>query len=150
MWLRDFLSKDLPKCRVCVCNQLFINCYMWPEGPWQRLAAALAGSSGVLPAHILSQIEMIDPSRVPLSPSPQKIPPDIEIWRQISVKTPRTTRSYLVVVHLVWFPNTMRITVGFPNLMHDDEVRSRLSANFRQNTLYHEVALRGRPSGLVS
>ena len=63
---------------VCVCNQLFIDRYMWPEGPWQRLAAALAGSSGVLPAHILSQIEMIDPSRAPLSPAPKKRPPDIE------------------------------------------------------------------------
>ena len=29
----------------CVCNQLFIDPYMWPEGPWQRLAAALADSS---------------------------------------------------------------------------------------------------------
>ena len=44
------------------------------------------------------------------------------LWRQISVKTPCTTRSHFVVVHLVWFPNTMRITVGFPNLMHDHEV----------------------------
>ena len=49
------------------------------------------------------------------------------IWRQISVKTPRTTRSHLVVVHLVWFPNTIRIAVGFPNLMHDHEVRPRLT-----------------------
>ena len=49
-----------------MCNQLFIDRYMWPEGPWQRLAAALADSSGVLPDHILSQIEMIDPSRAPL------------------------------------------------------------------------------------
>ena len=73
-----------------------------------------------------------------------------QVWRQISVKTPRTTRSHLVVVHLVWFPNTMCIAVGFPNLMHDHEVRPRLRANFRQNTPYHEVALRGRPSGLVS
>ena len=40
----------------CVCNQLFIDRYMWPEGPWQRLAAALADSSGVLLDHILSQI----------------------------------------------------------------------------------------------
>ena len=39
-----------------VCNQLFIDRYMWPEGPWQRLAAALADSSGVLLDHILSQI----------------------------------------------------------------------------------------------
>ena len=31
----------------CVCNLLFINRYMRPEGPWQRLAAALAGSSGI-------------------------------------------------------------------------------------------------------
>ena len=30
-----------------VCNLLFIYRYVWPEGPWQRLAAALAGSSGV-------------------------------------------------------------------------------------------------------
>ena len=51
----------------------------------------------------------------------------IYIWRQISVKTPRTTRSHLVVVHLVWFPNTMRIAVRFPNLMHDHEVRPRLT-----------------------
>ena len=36
-----------------VCNQLFINRYMWPEGPWQRLAAALAGSRWALPAQIL-------------------------------------------------------------------------------------------------
>ena len=56
---------------VCVRNQLFIDRYMWPEGPWQRLAAALAGSSGVLPDHILSQIEMINPSRAPLSPAPK-------------------------------------------------------------------------------
>ena len=32
-----------------------------------------------------------------------------------------------MVVHLVWFPNTMRIAVGFPNLMHDHEVRPRLT-----------------------
>ena len=32
---------------VCVCNLLFINRYMRPEGPWQRLVAALADSSGV-------------------------------------------------------------------------------------------------------
>ena len=32
------------------------------------LTAALADSSGVLLDHILSQIEMIDPSRAPLSP----------------------------------------------------------------------------------
>ena len=31
-------------------------------------------SSGVLPDHILSQIEMIDPSRAPLSPAPKKLP----------------------------------------------------------------------------
>ena len=55
----------------CVCNQLFINRYMWPEGPWQRLAAALADSSRVLPDHVLSQIEMIDPSRAPLSTAPK-------------------------------------------------------------------------------
>ena len=54
-----------------VCNQLLINRYMWPEGPWQRQAAALVDSSGVLPDHILSQIEMIDPSRAPLSPAPK-------------------------------------------------------------------------------
>ena len=30
-----------------VCNLLFISRYMRPEGPWQRLAAALADSSGV-------------------------------------------------------------------------------------------------------
>ena len=30
-----------------VCNLLFINRYMRPEGPWQRLAAALADSSGI-------------------------------------------------------------------------------------------------------
>ena len=62
---------------VCVCNQLFIDRYMWPEGLWQRLAAALADNGGVLPDHILSQIEMIDPSRAPLSPAPKK-PPDKE------------------------------------------------------------------------
>ena len=56
---------------VCVCNQLFIDRYMWPEGPWQRLTAALADSSGVLLDHILSQIEMIDPSRAPLFPVPK-------------------------------------------------------------------------------
>ena len=33
--------------RPGVCNLLFINRYMRPEGPWQRLAAALADSSGV-------------------------------------------------------------------------------------------------------
>ena len=49
------------------------------------------------------------------------------LWRQISVKTPRTTRSHLVVVHLVWFPNTMPIAVGFPNLRHDHEARPRLT-----------------------
>ena len=32
---------------VCVCNLLFINRYMRPGGPWQRLAAAHAGSSGI-------------------------------------------------------------------------------------------------------
>ena len=50
--------------RMCilVCNQLF-NRYMRPNGPWQRLVAALADSSGTLHGHILSQIEMIDPSR---------------------------------------------------------------------------------------
>ena len=32
-----------------------------------------------------------------------------------------------MVVHLVWFPNAMRIAVGFPNLMHDHEVRPRLT-----------------------
>ena len=31
----------------CVCNLLFINRYMRPGGPWQRLAAALADSSGI-------------------------------------------------------------------------------------------------------
>ena len=30
-----------------VCNLLFINRYVRPEGPWQRLAAALSGSSGI-------------------------------------------------------------------------------------------------------
>ena len=30
-----------------VCNLLFINRYMRPEGPWQRLAAALTDSSGI-------------------------------------------------------------------------------------------------------
>ena len=55
-----------------VCNQLFIYRYMRPEGPWQRLAAALAESSRVLLDHILSQIEMIDPSRAPLSPAPKE------------------------------------------------------------------------------
>ena len=68
-YIRIFILSDLIK--PCVCNQLLINCYMWPEGPWQRLAAALADSSGVLPDHILSQIEMIDPSRAPLSPAPK-------------------------------------------------------------------------------
>ena len=35
-------------CRAyCVCSLLFINRYMRPEGPWQRLAAVLAGSSGI-------------------------------------------------------------------------------------------------------
>ena len=56
---------------VCVCSQLFINRYMWPEGLWQRLAAALADNGGVLSDHVLSQIEMIDPSRAPLSPAPK-------------------------------------------------------------------------------
>ena len=32
---------------VCVCYLLFLYRYMWPEGPWQRLAAALSGSSGL-------------------------------------------------------------------------------------------------------
>ena len=70
-----------------VCNQLFIDRYMWPEGQWQRQAAALAGSSGVLPDHILSQIKMIDPSRAPLSPAPQKRPPDIEKGKNRQRKT---------------------------------------------------------------
>ena len=30
-----------------MCNLLFMNRYMRPEGPWQRLAAALADSSGI-------------------------------------------------------------------------------------------------------
>ena len=34
-------------CGQCVCDLLFINRCMRPEGPWQRLAAAFAGSSGV-------------------------------------------------------------------------------------------------------
>ena len=46
-----------------MCNPLFINRYMRPEGPWQLLHNLS-----------LSQIEMIDPSRAPLSP-PHK-PPD--------------------------------------------------------------------------
>ena len=31
----------------CVCYLLFLYRYMWPEGPWQRLAAAFSGSSGL-------------------------------------------------------------------------------------------------------
>ena len=27
--------------RLCVCNQLFIDRYMWPEGPWQRSEATV-------------------------------------------------------------------------------------------------------------
>ena len=54
----------------CVCNQVFIHRYMRPEGPWQRLAAALADSSGILRDHILSPTEMIGPSGAPLSPAP--------------------------------------------------------------------------------
>ena len=46
--------------------------------------------------------------------------------------------SHLVVVHLVWFPNTMRIAVGFPNLMHDHEVRPRLTR--------YDLVLRGATS----
>ena len=30
-----------------VCSLLFIDRYMWPEGPWQRLAAVLAGNGGL-------------------------------------------------------------------------------------------------------
>ena len=48
-------------------NLLFIYRYMRP-------AAALTDSSGILHDHILSQIEIIDPGRATLSPSPPKPP----------------------------------------------------------------------------
>ena len=54
---------------VGVCDLLFIHCYMRPEGPWQR-PAAVWRQRRLLNARFLSQIEMIDPTRAPLSPSP--------------------------------------------------------------------------------
>ena len=52
---------------VCVLSVILLSRYMRPEGPWQRLAAALADSSDHFSAfnYIPSQIEMIDPSRAP-------------------------------------------------------------------------------------
>ena len=47
---------------VCVISYLLSRC-MRPEGPWQRRAFFLHD-------HILSQTEMIGPSRVPLYPNP--------------------------------------------------------------------------------
>ena len=70
-------SRLVPMCQSpflfpsSVCNQLFINRYIWPEGLWQRLAAALADNGGVLSDYVLFQIEMIDPSRAPLCCSPR-------------------------------------------------------------------------------
>ena len=42
---RHLFIRGIPVARVC--DLLFINRCMRPEGPWQRLAAAFAGSSGV-------------------------------------------------------------------------------------------------------
>ena len=39
------LNKELCRPVVRVCYQLFLTRYMRPEGPWQRLAAALVASS---------------------------------------------------------------------------------------------------------
>ena len=43
---------------------------MWPEGPWQRLAADLSSSSIIIHIHFLSLIESLNPSRAPQSPAP--------------------------------------------------------------------------------
>ena len=51
----------------CVSSVILLSRYMRPEGPWQRLAAALADSSDHFSAfnHTPSQIEMIGHSRAP-------------------------------------------------------------------------------------
>ena len=50
-----------------VSSVILLSRYMRPEGPWQRIAAALVDSSDHFSAfsHTLSQIEMIDHSRAP-------------------------------------------------------------------------------------
>ena len=48
-----------------LCNQVFIYRYMRPEGPWERLAAALADSSRILHDRVLSSTGMIGPSEAP-------------------------------------------------------------------------------------
>ena len=64
-WWRALLILDMMfrMFGVCVYYLLFINRYMWPAAAWRQ--RRLFQSS-----RILSQIEMIDPSRAPLSPSP--------------------------------------------------------------------------------
>ena len=66
-----YLAYTAWRAGVCVISYLF-TATCGPKGPWQRLAAALADSSRVLSDRILSQIEMIDPSRAPLSPAPKR------------------------------------------------------------------------------
>ena len=59
---------------VCVCiTHLFLTRYMQPEGPWQRPAAALAGSSVFLapPLHELNLSPTTQSyTRETLSPKP--------------------------------------------------------------------------------
>ena len=55
-WRNERLSKAAQPIAVCV-QSVIIYRYMRPEGPWQRLAAALADSSRIFHNLILSQIE---------------------------------------------------------------------------------------------
>ena len=62
---------------VCVISYLLLAATCGPKGHGSGLPLPSRTAAGFLPDHILSQIEMIDPSRAPLSPAPkERKPPD--------------------------------------------------------------------------